>query len=39
MLPKNKMQLDGMSILSILLSLGLGYHTILLSQDITILSP
>jgi hypothetical protein len=35
MLAKNKMHLVDMSILSILLSLGSGYHTILLGQDIT----
>jgi hypothetical protein len=36
MLPKKKMQLVGMSILSILLNHRPGYHTIHLGQDITI---
>ena len=34
-LPKNKMYLVGMSILSILLRLRPGYHTIQSDQDIT----
>jgi hypothetical protein len=33
---KKKMHIVGMSILSILLSLGPGYHTIHLGQDITL---